>query len=89
MVLSKTNHFFAGMGAGLIMPVVAYLLSSYTHWITYIGNKPLGFYVLAALINLLLVRYFYRNDGENTARGVIMITFLGLLVLIITKQIHI
>lgn len=89
MALTKTNNFFAGMCVGLIMPVAAYLLSSYTNWVSYIGNKPLGFYVLAALVNLLLLRYFYRNNGEYTAKGIIMVTFLGLLVLIITKQIHV
>lgn len=71
------------------MPTVAYLLSNYTNWSSYFSNKPLSLYVLAALINLLLVRYFYKNDMENNARGIILITFIGVLVLIFTRQIHI
>ena len=37
----------------------------------------MSFYVVAALINLLLLRYYYKSEMGNTASGIILITFIG------------
>jgi len=80
------NPFLSGAALGLLMPAVAHILTKYTSLPFLIGSKPLGLYVIAALINLLLVRYFYRNGREPMARGVILITFALVLLLIFTTK---
>lgn len=82
----KRNSFFFGGVLGLIMPIIAHLLTLFTTWNMAIGNKSLSLYVIAALINLLFVRFFYRNALEKSARGVILITFVAAIVLIFTEN---
>ena len=43
---------------------------------------PLGLYVIAAAINLLLTRLLYRKALDRSARGVLLVTFMALLLLI-------
>ncbi len=75
-----------GVAIGLLAPVAAYVLTKVTAWDMQLGGKPLSIYVIAALINLLLVRFFYRNARERSARGVILITFAAALLLIFTDS---
>lgn len=83
------NNIYLGMLIGAVSPLIAFLLTLYTNWGTLLTNKPVGLYVLAAVINLLLLRFYYKRDQENTARGVILVTFIGVMVLIFTKTITI
>lgn len=71
------------------MPLLAFALARWTDWAMLIGNKPLSLYVIAALLNLLLLRYFYRRGNEHSARGVIMVTFLGALLLIFCQGLRV
>jgi len=80
------NSFLSGLGIGLLAPLGAYLLTRFTTLSSLIESKPLALYVIAALINLVWVRYFYRKGLEQTARGLILITFaLGMLLAFTTK----
>lgn len=74
---------------GLVAPAVAHLLSMFTNWATLIGGKEISIYVVAALVNLLVVRYYYRHAMENTARGIILITFVATLALIFVKNLSV
>lgn len=85
----KKNRFVFGILLAMVFPVVAHVLTELTTWNLAIGNKELSLYVIAALANLLLVRYYYRNQLENTARGIILITFAAAIVLIFTKNISV
>ncbi|WP_257669356.1 hypothetical protein [Parapedobacter tibetensis] len=82
----KINHFLFGCIIGLLAPTAAHLLTLFTSWNMVIGNKSLSLYVIAALINLLLMRFFYRNALEQSARGVILITFVAAMVLLFTQK---
>lgn len=81
----KINSFVFGCAIGLLFPATAYLLTS-SSAIALLNGKPLGFYAVAALINLLLVRHFFRNDGARTARGIILATFVALLALLFAQN---
>lgn len=81
----NTNNVAFGCVIGLLFPAVAYLLTS-SSANTLISGKPLGFYAVAALINLLLVRHFFRKDREQTARGIILATFVAVLALLIAQR---
>lgn len=73
----KRNHISFGLLLGSLAPLLAYVISHFNLTGIDLGEKKMTFYVLAALVNLLLVRYYYRNEMSNTARGIILITFLG------------
>lgn len=72
----KKNNLFFGILLGLIAPVIAFIVSQFDLTEINIGNKSLSFYAIAALLNLILMRYYYRNEMENSARGIILITFI-------------
>lgn len=77
------NNIWTGMVIGLICPLAAYLLIMHTSVPERIfPTKPFIAYLIAAAINLLLVRIFYRKTmpQDKTARGVMLVTFLGMLV---------
>lgn len=80
------NNFLKGAGLGLIAPALAVLLTRFAQLPDFLAAKPLSLYVIAALINLLMVRYFYRNEQDLSGRGVVLVTFIGLLVLIVTGR---
>lgn len=89
MQFFQSDNFFAGTILGFTFPLLAFVLTRWTDWAMAIGNKPLSLYVIAALLNLLLVRYFYRQGKDNAARGIIFITFIGVLLLIFVKGVRI
>ncbi len=74
---------------GLAAPAIAHLLSTFTDWAALFGGKEIGIYVVAALVNLLVVRYYYRNGMENTARGIILVTFVATIALILVKNLSV
>lgn len=82
----KRNNFLFGALLGLVAPALAHLLTLFTDWARLVGDKEIGLYVIAALLNLLLVRFYYRNAKENTARGIILVTFVAAIVLVFTKN---
>ena len=73
----KIDNLFFGAILGLIAPLIAFIMSRFNLTVIDVGDKSLSFYVVAALINLLLMRYYYRNEMGNSARGIILITFMG------------
>jgi len=82
----QQNPFLLGLGIGLLAPLSAHVLTRFTALAALFGSKQLGLYVIAALINLLVVRYFYRKGFEKAAHGVILITFvLAMLLVFATK----
>lgn len=85
----KRNSFVFGVLLGLVTPVAAHLLTLFTTWSPLGGGKDIGLYVVAALLNLLFVRYYYRHALENTARGIILVTFVATLVLIFLKNLSV
>lgn len=80
----KRNSFLAGVAVGVLAPVVSYLLKLFSP----LGATmhPLSLYVVAAAINLLLVRFFYRRELDRSARGILLITFVAALFLIFMEK---
>ena len=77
------NNLWIGMAIGLIFPMLAYLLTTYTTMSDRMfATKPFLLYIVAGAINLVLIRLFYRKTTslEKSAKGVMLVTFLGMLV---------
>lgn len=79
----QNKDFILGMVIGVIAPLVSYLLTQYTSLQRdYFAEKPIAIHVLAAAINLIVVRFAYRAGKESLAKGVMLLTFLAMVVLI-------
>lgn len=79
------NSFIVGVGIGAIAPFIAFLLTNYTALVAhYFPTKPIVLYMLAFGINLILVRVFFRKEipRDQVAKGIVLTTFLGLLLIL-------
>ncbi|TWR27367.1 hypothetical protein FPZ43_12845 [Mucilaginibacter pallidiroseus] len=75
-----------GLVAGAVLPVLSWFVFDYIlQNDAIIMNKPGVPYLIAALLNLLLMRYLLKVDKDNTAKGVMMTTFAFMLVVFIFK----
>lgn len=76
---------------GAFAPLFAYMLTRYTDFAQqYFSTKPFVFYVLAAALNLILVRVFYRKEfpQDNIAKGIMITTFIGMLLILYFYKVH-
>jgi hypothetical protein len=70
------NNIAAGLLAGFIPPVIAWLVFEYLlHNNALIMNKPGVQYLIAVGLNLLLLRYTIKNHLGETAKGIMIVTF--------------
>ena len=81
------NNFALGIALGVIFPLLAYVATTFTTVQTSLfAHKPIALYVIAATINLIGVRFMYRGGREATANGVVLATFLAMIVLIVVMR---
>lgn len=80
----KRDSFFLGCLLGSFAPMAAYFLKTFTLLGTTL--HPLSLYVIAGGVNMLLIRLLFRRSLEQNARGVLMITFVAVLLLIFIEK---
>ncbi|MGO1521184.1 MAG: hypothetical protein ACTHYC_08240 [Sphingobacterium sp.] len=84
------NSILLGVFIGLIGPLIAHLLMSCTDVQTLLfPDKPTGLYVIAAAINLVGCWLSYKKGLDKFGNGLILATFLGMVLLVFTRNINI
>lgn len=83
--MSIKNNLGLGVILGLPFPIMAYTLTNYTDII--IPGKPSGLYVLALAVNMIGVWLAYRNERQELGKGIVLTTFLGMLLALFTKTV--
>ncbi|WP_143822161.1 hypothetical protein [Mucilaginibacter pedocola] len=75
-----------GLLLGSILPAGSWVLFEYVmHNDAIIMNKPAVPYLLAIVLNLVLLRYFFRKDMQELVKGIMMATFAFMLIVFIFK----
>lgn len=70
------DNVWLGLLLGLVCPGIAFFfVEILKRNISFLKKDDL-LYIGCVAINLLLVRYYFRRDKENTARGIIGSTFI-------------
>jgi hypothetical protein len=64
------------MCIGLLSPIVAFLSTSQFESNLRLLGKDDILYVISAAINLLLLRYYFKTERDNTGNGIFLSTFL-------------
>jgi hypothetical protein len=83
----KKNNLLLGMLYGLVPPAFALLVFNYTlHNEAIIMDKPAAPYLRAIGLNLLLLRYYARNYLDKTSNGIMISTFVCMLLVFIFKM---
>jgi len=83
-MLSK-NSVFVGLIAGLVLPAIAWLLFTIVYPGVVFLNKPALPYLVAIGLNLLLVKLCYKKGTDDTGRGIMLMSFVCIVLLIIFK----
>lgn len=83
----KRNNLFFGVLLGVIAPLIAYLLSEHSQLGNRFADKPLTLYAIAGVVNLLILRYFYKQELTRTGGGMVALTFFGLVLLLLFKKV--
>lgn len=82
------NSFYIGFFAGLAVCGIAYLLTNHTDIASRLmPSKPTGLYVIAVALNFVGVWAAYRNSYDQIGKGLVFVTFIGLLFAVFTKTI--
>lgn len=82
------NNIRIGLGLGAIFPLIAHILFVFTaieqH---FLPDKPMALYTIAVLINLVMLRFAYRSGKDQVGKGIIIITFLAMILYLIKNKI--
>lgn len=85
--MQMKNNMVFGVALGILFPLCAYLVTTFTHiQPSFFAYKPIAPYIIAATLNLFAVRFLYRNGKDATANGVVLATFLAMVVLIVLER---
>jgi len=80
------NNLLIGILIGCIAPGIAWVIFELLlHNDSLIMDKPGVPYLIAIGINLLVIRYTFKNEMENTAKGIAIVTFAVMLAVFLLK----
>lgn len=76
------------MGIGAVSPALAHVLVRFTDLeLHFLPQKPMAIYTLAVLVNLVLLRFVYRAGNDHTGKGIVVSTFLAMLLYLLTHKV--
>lgn len=79
------NNVVVGLLLGLILPLSAYFLDAVFLKDTILPSKPGVVYLIAAGINLILLKFAYKRNADKTGTGIFVVTFIVLIFAFIFK----
>ncbi|MGI4021524.1 MAG: hypothetical protein ACRYFA_08470 [Janthinobacterium lividum] len=79
------NNMVAGLLVGLILPLLAYFMDEIFFKDAILPSKPGVLYLVAAGINLVLLKFAYKSNADKTGTGIFVVTFIVLIVAFIFK----
>ena len=74
-----------GALAGAIFPGIACIVKHFYQTNFYLINKPALPFFIAIALNLILIRISVKKDTEQTGRGIMMLTFVFMLLIFLLK----
>lgn len=81
------NHIAIGFVAALIFPVLAWIIDAVV--LKYLPDVKQAIpYLAAVAFNLFLIRYFFKNDQDQTGIGAIICTFIVMAIVFLFKMGH-
>ncbi|GAB2973593.1 hypothetical protein GCM10027049_04620 [Mucilaginibacter puniceus] len=79
------NHIVIGFVAALFFPAMAWVIDAVV--LNYIPQVKQSIpYLAAVAFNLFLIRYFFKNDQDQTGIGAIICTFIVMAIVFLFKM---
>jgi hypothetical protein len=85
----KKDSIITGVLIALIFPVIAWGAAYLLRNQAYIIGRPAIPYLVAIAFNLILIRLLQKKDMDKTSRGIMLATFVVMLLVVLTKVYHI
>ncbi|MDB4921593.1 hypothetical protein [Mucilaginibacter sp.] len=79
------NSFITGILAALIFPAIALAVAYLLKTNVEIINRPALPYFIAIALNLIMMRIILKKELDQTARGIMLATFIIMLLVFIFK----
>ena len=76
------NSMLTGIFIALIFPGVALATEFILNTNAYIISKPAVPYFIARALNLFILRYCLKKDADQTGKGVMLATFIVMLIVL-------
>ena len=74
--MAKRDNMWIGVILGLILPGIAFFFVEVLKKNIRFLQKDDILYIGCVALNLILVRYFFSKDKEQTGRGIVLSTFI-------------
>lgn len=82
----RKDNFLTGVLLGIIFPGIAFFLVEILNFDVQIFGKEHLLYIASAVINLVMLRFFFKYDRQNIATGLSFSTFVcGVLLIILLR----
>jgi hypothetical protein len=81
----KKDAIITGVLVALIFPVMAFVSAHLLKYNLYLMNKPALPYFIALALNLVLIRISIKKGFDKTGRGIMLATFVFMVVVFIYK----
>lgn len=82
----KKDNVWLGAALGLVLPAIAFVVVEILKRNVRMFQKDDLLYIGCVAINLFLVKYYFKIDKENTARGIVGATFICAFVFMFYKM---
>lgn len=79
------NNIAIGVLLGLILPLLAYFFAEVIFKNQIIPSKPGVLYLVTIAVNLILMRFNFKFGADKTATGILLVTFLVLILTFVFK----
>jgi hypothetical protein len=79
------NSFITGILAALIFPAIALAVAYLLKTNVDIINRPALPYFIAIALNLIMIRIILKKELDQTARGIMLATFIIMLLVFLFK----
>ena len=87
-IMFQKNSTLFGLVLGLILPGLALLLFNVLYKDALLLGKPAIPYMVALGLNLIIIRICYKKDADQTGRGVMLSTFVCMLLLVLVFKVR-
>lgn len=82
----KKDNVWLGALLGLVLPAIAFVLVEVLKRNIRLFQKDDLLYIGCVALNLFLVKYYFKIDKENTAKGIVGATFICAFVFMFYKM---
>ncbi len=72
----KKDNFAQGLAIGATLPILTFVLIEFLKTQMEVFARDKFIYIICVGANVLILRYFIKKEFDQTAKGILMVTFI-------------